>query len=285
MDSRWWLNIKKIVNEWITYLSGSAHRLLIPSDCHPSRKQSIVIIVEGIIGAGKSTLVKNLSQVLEKKGYSVCQILEPVDYWREMGVLEKMYRDPARFSFDFQVCAYLTRLVDINRAVASNPHADIFLLERSTESGKLFAPNFWNLIDPVEKVLLSYMCENLAEFLSLDLTKAHIIYFNPSLSKCMERVTTRNREEEVRSQHFSSDEPTVGKPKGVTKEYQSILSHTHNTLLLTNGSNVHESILRPIYDLPDSVIEIGQELADIDADDESYEEKVLIPIINRLALH
>ncbi|CAB5383444.1 unnamed protein product [Rhizophagus irregularis] len=196
MDLSWWSDVKKIVSKWITHLCGSTYRLLTPLEHAHPKKRRIIVIVEGLIGSGKSTLVKNLSQTLEKMGYSVCQILEPVDYWIETGILEKLYSNPSRFSVDFQVFAYMTRLVDINKSVAANPNADIYLLERSTESGKLFIPNFWDAIDPVEKVLLSYMFENLTELLSLDLTTAHILYYNTSLPKCMERVKKRNRSEE-----------------------------------------------------------------------------------------
>ncbi|CAB4481498.1 P-loop containing nucleoside triphosphate hydrolase protein [Rhizophagus irregularis] len=285
MDLSWWSDVKKIVSKWITHLCGSTYRLLTPLEHAHPKKRRIIVIVEGLIGSGKSTLVKNLSQTLEKMGYSVCQILEPVDYWIETGILEKLYSNPSRFSVDFQVFAYMTRLVDINKSVAANPNADIYLLERSTESGKLFIPNFWDAIDPVEKVLLSYMFENLTELLSLDLTTAHILYYNTSLPKCMERVKKRNRSEEVVHQFdLPSGEPTANHSRRVTKEYQTILSSTHNLLLSAKGRTSHEPVMRFIYDVPNSVIEIGPDMADIDAEDSSYEKRVLIPIIDKLPL-
>jgi dTMP kinase len=44
-------------------------------------KKGLLIAVEGIDGSGKSTLIKNLSKLLEKDGYAVLQTREPGGSW------------------------------------------------------------------------------------------------------------------------------------------------------------------------------------------------------------
>ena len=74
-----------------------------------------IISIEGNIGSGKSTLLENL-----KKHYvtneNVIFLREPVDDWEKIKdkqgntMLKKFYDDQEKYSFSFQIMAYISRL-------------------------------------------------------------------------------------------------------------------------------------------------------------------------------
>ena len=74
-----------------------------------------IISVEGNIGSGKSTLLENLKHHF-KENTSIVFLKEPVDEWAkiqdEQGItmLEKFYTDQEKYSFPFQMMAYVSRL-------------------------------------------------------------------------------------------------------------------------------------------------------------------------------
>ena len=75
----------------------------------------IIVSIEGNIGSGKSTLLTNLHKYY-KDVDNVVFLKEPVDEWEkirdETGVtmLEKFYADQEKYSFPFQMMAYVSRL-------------------------------------------------------------------------------------------------------------------------------------------------------------------------------
>jgi len=81
-----------------------------------------IISIEGNIGSGKSTLLANLKKHFNNN-YRVIFLREPVDEWSkikdEQGVtiLEKFYADQDKYSFSFQMMAYISRLKLLKDAV------------------------------------------------------------------------------------------------------------------------------------------------------------------------
>ena len=66
-----------------------------------------IIFVNGNIGAGKETVILHIKEVLTNKGYKVKIALEPVDLWRETGMLDKLYKGEY---FEFQKFAISSRV-------------------------------------------------------------------------------------------------------------------------------------------------------------------------------
>lgn len=58
-------------------------------------------VIAGNIGAGKSTTLNALKQLLS--GYSVCYVYEPVEEWRERGYLDEFYKTGNAFEFQLRV--------------------------------------------------------------------------------------------------------------------------------------------------------------------------------------
>ena len=81
------------------------------------------ISIEGNIGAGKSTLVDILKKILGKELESVF-LQEPVDTWlntvNEEGknILDLFYNNQERWSYSFQMNAFITRLKLIEKTMS-----------------------------------------------------------------------------------------------------------------------------------------------------------------------
>ena len=74
-----------------------------------------IISIEGNIGSGKSTLLENLKEKYKDDNKMVF-LDEPVKLWNNikdkngMTMLEKFYSDQDKYSFSFQMMAYISRL-------------------------------------------------------------------------------------------------------------------------------------------------------------------------------
>jgi deoxyadenosine/deoxycytidine kinase len=74
-----------------------------------------IISIEGNIGSGKSTLLANLKKHFENNT-NIIFLKEPVDEWsnikdeKGITILEKFYANQEKYSFPFQMMAYISRL-------------------------------------------------------------------------------------------------------------------------------------------------------------------------------
>ena len=75
----------------------------------------IIVSIEGNIGSGKSTLLANLRKHYTNDS-NVVFLKEPVDEWEKIKdengttILEKFYGNQEKYSFPFQMMAYVSRL-------------------------------------------------------------------------------------------------------------------------------------------------------------------------------
>ena len=81
----------------------------------------LLISVEGNIGAGKSTFLERL----QHEWPDVTVIMEPVGTWMSVkdssdkSLLDYFYEDKKRWSYTFQTCAFLTRMIDTENVLSS----------------------------------------------------------------------------------------------------------------------------------------------------------------------
>lgn len=152
------------------------------------------LIVEGNIGAGKSTFLS-----IVKKYLDLDIIYEPHDRWQAVGgehnLLELFYSDTKRWAYTFQTYAFVSRIVEQEKAKkeAIKP----LLFERSVYSDRYcFAKNCFEMgtITALEWSLYK-------EWFSW-LVETHVsapdgfIYLKASPEKCLERILKRQRSEE-----------------------------------------------------------------------------------------
>ena len=100
-----------------------------------SPKSHRIVSIEGNIGSGKSTLLQHLKDSLKDRE-DIVFLKEPVDEWETIRdkegktMLQKFYADQDRYSFSFQMMAYISRLALLRDAIRENPNA-ILITERS----------------------------------------------------------------------------------------------------------------------------------------------------------
>lgn len=152
-----------------------------------------VISIEGNIGSGKSTILN----ILKSKLSDVIFINEPVDEWFKIkdksnrNMLELFYDDKNKYSFVFQITAYITRLRKLIEILKDN-NDKIIICERSIYTDKyVFAKMLYqdNFINDIEWNSYNYWFDTFKEISKLD----GIIYVNTKPNICFDRIKKRNR--------------------------------------------------------------------------------------------
>ena len=95
-----------------------------------------IICIEGNVGCGKSTFVQTLKEHF--KG-NVFILPEPVDEWlkikdEEGNILQHYYKDQKKYSFAFQMMAYISRLAILKKAF--NDGYEYIITERCLETDR-----------------------------------------------------------------------------------------------------------------------------------------------------
>ena len=173
-----------------------------------------MILLEGNIGAGKSTV----GQALKASGLFDF-IEEPVDRWQSgfaSNLLDLFYKDMERWSFTFQILAFITRAKTWQEVLARTQHHRV-VLERSIFTDRhVFATSMHNIGAMTETEWEVYC--GLWDFLSSNycVEPDAIVYLRTPAEECLRRITERDRSEET----------------GITIEYLSRLERLHDEWLL-----------------------------------------------------
>lgn len=158
--------------------------------------QQKCFIVEGNIGAGKSTFLRILQSYL-----NVQMVFEPHEKWQNVGggenLLEKFYIDAPRWAYSFQTYAFVTRVMAQEQHAAVNQYP-VQVLERSVYSDRYcFAKNCFEMgtMSSLEWKLyqewFGWLVDNYT-------TKPDgFIYLRTDPKVCYERLLKRSRHEEA----------------------------------------------------------------------------------------
>jgi len=201
----------------------------------PRKLPYIVLVVDGIIGAGKTTLIQDcLVPILSEWGLRITVVPEPVEKWKVLGRLEQFYEDPSRRGYQFQTRAFHDRVKtsqEIHRKYAA--HTDVFLLERSVFTDLLFMKTLREsqTIDETEYedyLDLWTMWEEVMPFRP-DL----FVYLKPDVDVAMKRLQERNRDGE----------------STVSKDYQVALEEKHDEFLGGDYVAISDSHYVPCFHL------------------------------------
>ena len=158
-----------------------------------------IISIEGNIGGGKSTLLEALKNIkwVDKK---IVFVREPVDEWGKIKdnngvtILEKFYADQEKYSFSFQMMAYISRLKLLKEAIELNP-GSIIITERSLFTDKLvFAKMLYDSKKMEDVNYFIYL--NWFDTFSESYPVKKIIYVKTEPKVCFERIEKRSRQGE-----------------------------------------------------------------------------------------
>lgn len=154
-----------------------------------------MILLEGNIGAGKTSLGKVLK---DADGFEFLE--EPVDRWRQgfaNNLFEMFYNDMQRWSFTFQIMAFITRAKTWGE-ILEHVDAEKVILERSIHTDRnVFAKNLYEVGAMNDSEWALY--QHLWDFLALNYTEDpdKIIYLRTPAEVCLERIKMRGRSEET----------------------------------------------------------------------------------------
>ena len=158
-----------------------------------------IISIEGNIGSGKSTLVESLrNHFVASK--NICFLQEPVDIWNTIKdkegntMITKFYADTKKYSFAFQMMAYISRLAMLRKAIEKN--YDIIVVERSMFTDKMVFAKMLYDDGNIEEVEYQIYNKWFEEFIK-DLPPIDIIYVLTSPETALMRVEKRAREGET----------------------------------------------------------------------------------------
>lgn len=152
-------------------------------------------IVEGNIGAGKSTFLRVLKEYLD-----VHVVPEPIHKWQNIGghnLLEKFYVETHRWAYSFQTYAFVSRVIEQAEHARKHPNA-IHIVERSVFSDRYcFAYNAYEqgfMTDLEWKLYQEWFDWLVCNYLP---KPAGIIYLQANPNTCNTRNHIRNRSEDV----------------------------------------------------------------------------------------
>jgi len=158
------------------------------------RGEKTMILLEGNIGAGKSTV----GQTLKESGVFAF-IEEPVGAWQEgfaSNLLALFYENPKRWAFTFQLAAFTTRAKTWAEVLARTSHRDV-VLERSIYCDRyIFARNCYEsgLMEKTEWQLYCSLWDWVRTNWPTD--PDVIVYLRTPAEVCLERIRERGRAEE-----------------------------------------------------------------------------------------
>jgi deoxyadenosine/deoxycytidine kinase len=176
----------------------------------------VVICIQGLIAAGKSTLASILSNILNQNGIHNEIAYEPVDEWIKTGALTALYENPERMSCVFQSFALVTRVKEIKRAynvLKSKPgNLKVLIMDRDNESDKIFAMLLKQNMTSVEFEIYKTWCDEWKELISeINILPKITIILGTSVRECSRRLISRGREMESK----------------ISEEYQTSLNDIH----------------------------------------------------------
>ena len=203
-----------------------------------------IISIEGNIGAGKTTFVRELKKLYKDRN-DVIFLTEPVDIWESVkdkdnkNILERFYEDNKKYAFPFQIMAYVTRLNLITKTISENPDCKLIITERSLDADKnVFAKMLYDdgCIDDINYNIYLQFYNSYKTKYNTD----GVIFLNANASVCSDRINKRNRSGE----------------QGVPLEYLQKCEQYHTNWLYSqyNILNINASF-DATYD--DSINDIG----------------------------
>jgi deoxyadenosine/deoxycytidine kinase len=204
-----------------------------------------IISIEGNIGSGKSTLLEHLKEYY-KNNHNVIFLREPVDEWVSIKdkngntMIEKFYENQEKYSFSFQMMAYISRLSILRETLRNQEQANnvIIITERTLYTDKhVFAKMLYDQ-DKIEDVNYQIYNKWFNEFANCYPIN-DIIYVKTDPINCYHRINKRARSgEEVIPLSYLED---CHKYHEQFLEYENEDNKNWNKLNIDGNEDIYEN--------------------------------------------
>jgi len=171
-------------------------KMTVISTIYEKKMRNTIISLEGNIGSGKSTLLKFLEEALAENKQIVF-LKEPVDEWENITdnegttMLQKFYVDQEKYSFPFQMMAYISRLALMKKTMEENEDC-IIITERSLFTDKYVFAKMLYESGKIEDVCYKIYKQWFDTF-AKDYPIEKMIYIKTTPEICHERIGKRSR--------------------------------------------------------------------------------------------
>ena len=164
-----------------------------------------IVSIEGNIGSGKSTLLDNLRKHY-RDNIHVVFLKEPVDDWEKIKdkhgntMLKKFYSDQEKYSFPFQMMAYISRLKILRDTIKeitskNSDESYVIITERSLYTDKHVFAKMLHDQGKIEDVCYQIYLNWFDEF-AKDFPINYSVYVQTDPTNCYARIHKRAREGE-----------------------------------------------------------------------------------------
>jgi deoxyadenosine/deoxycytidine kinase len=156
-----------------------------------------IVSIEGNIGSGKSTLLLKLREHF-KNDIKIVFVDEPVSEWETIidpsdgeNIIQKFYKDQEKYSFSFQMMAYISRLSLLKKTIENNNNC-VIITERSLFTDKyVFAKMLYddNKIENINYQIYLKWFDTFVNDFPID----YFIYVDTISTNCFTRIMKRSR--------------------------------------------------------------------------------------------
>lgn len=201
----------------------------------------LIVSIEGNIGSGKSTFINKLEKYIQENDTdkNIFFLSEPVDEWlnikdeNDEHILSKFYNNQEKYSFTFQMMAYISRLNKLKEAIDNLKKSDnpIIITERSLMTDKyVFAQMLYdeNKIEKIEFEIYKKWFNSFNKETEID----KVIYIASKPEICYDRVKLRDRDGE---ENIPLDYLT--KCHNYHESMIEILKNDNKDIVLLNGND------------------------------------------------
>lgn len=186
-----------------------------------------IISIEGNVGSGKSTSINSLKE-LYKNDNRIYFLEEPVNEWITIkdksgkDIIEKFYENQEKYSFSFQIMAYISRLSMLKNAInyCKLNNIKLIVCERSLNTDKNVFCKMLKDSDKIEDINYQIYLKWFNDFIT-EIPKTYYIYIKTDPKIAYDRVIKRNR-----------------KGENISLEYLTMCSNYHDIWL-----NIRETII------------------------------------------
>lgn len=186
-----------------------------------------IISIEGNVGSGKSTAVNSLKE-LYKNDNRIYFLEEPVNEWTNIkdesgkDIIEKFYENQEKYSFSFQIMAYISRLSMLKNAInyCKLNNIKLIVCERSLNTDKNVFCKMLKDSGKIEDINYQIYLKWFNDFIT-EIPKTYYVYIKTDPKIAYDRVIKRNR-----------------KGENISLEYLTMCSNYHDTWL-----NIRETIV------------------------------------------